>query len=1022
MASLPAFTAAPFDVLVFLTPGDRVELLVALLAAIPVDLPLPVLIGASLMGKGAEEVLSRCTPRPTHQAEEGTILQPGHLYLAPPQMILEVRPHGRCTVTPPTGDLSLDCPLDRLLASLALSFGSRVLAVILAGPAPDGVRGACTLRGVGATTVVPDVADPAELPRAVVDASAADLVQPWEALGPTITDLLAGRQVGLFQHREKERERAESARYDMLFTASPVPFILLEPTPPFTILAANDAYLAATLKTREGLIGHALFEMFPDDTTRPGPLGSVALAHSLDRVLATRQTDVMERVRYDMVTPDGGFESHWWMAINAPLLDTAGQVYAIIHQVTQVTALHFAEEGERENQQRQAFMLALGDALRPLSDATEIQGAVTRSTLDFFGSDRCYYCEIVNDSALVRRDATKEGVFSVVGVYPLSDAPMFKAIIDAGRAFSVADTHTTDLLDEELRQVCLGLDIISFINVPVIKNGQPVGILAITQATPRPWTPFELGLAEETAERVWAAVERGRAAVALTESESRLRALIEHLPGSAVFVVDHDLRYVLAQGEALAAAGFQPGDLVGQTVTQIAPLEGQEALYRQALTGEGFELEHISHGRAFVTHGVPLRTETGTVSAVLAVSYDITERKRAEEDLRLSEERLAAIFDVLPVGVGFVNTAGQLVLNNQEMRRFLPTGLIPSRDPARQARWVGFDGEGRRVEPHNFPGARALRGERVVPGLEMLYTSDDGPQLWTLVSALPLRDPAGQVAGQVLMVMDVDALKWAQEDLQALNTGLEVRVAERTRRLADLNAELGNVITRTAHNLEAPARRLGHLLLAEGFTDSEGVERLSPRDSERLQDEVLRLKGIAQDLRQLARLEQQEVMKDLLPLGELFEAVRAEVSATIRGERLHWHVGPLPIVRGDRALLKQALEVLMTFTLSETRGAQYVTVESRDVEGETHITVEDDGIGLTGEEAATLFDLAVRTDQEVPVLEGSGLVQVRRILARHGGWVWAEAQRTSGKVVLAFPRDEAVTELEALFRQDRPGQ
>ena len=45
---------------------------------------------------------------------------------------------------------------------------------------------------------------------------------------------------------------------------------------------------------------------------------------------------------------------------------------------------------------------------------------------------------------------------------------------------------------------------------------------------------------------------------------------------------------------------------------------------------------------------------------------------------------------------------------------------------------------------------------------------------------------------------------------------------------------------------------------------------------------------------------------------------------------------------------------------------------------------------------------------------------MRRILARHGGWAWAEAQRSSGKVVLAFPRDEAVTEFEALFRRDRP--
>jgi len=49
------------------------------------------------------------------------------------------------------------------------------------------------------------------------------------------------------------------------------------------------------------------------------------------------------------------------------------------------------------------------------------------------------------------------------------------------------------------------------------------------------------------------------------------------------------------------------------------------------------------------------------------------------------------------------------------------------------------------------------------------------------------------------------------------------------------------------------------------------------------------------------------------------------------------------------------------------------------------VSVQDDGVGLSGEEAATLFDLAMRTEASVPVLEGGGMVQVRRILARRGG-------------------------------------
>lgn len=256
----------------------------------------------------------------------------------------------------------------------------------------------------------------------------------------------------------------------------------------------------------------------------------------------------------------------------------------------------------------------------------------------------------------------------------------------------------------------------------------------------------------------------------------------------------------------------------------------------------------------------------------------------------------------------------------------------------------------------------------------------------------------------------------------ALERAARLGQIERQReRLADLNAELGGFITRTAHNLEEPARRLGHLLGPGRPGNPQALEGLPPYDPDALRDEVTRLRSVARDLRQLSSMEGQDLNRDLLPLGELFAEVRAGVSGTPRGEGVCWLTGPLPIVRGDRALLRQALEVLMTFTLSETRGARYVTVGSWEVEGEVQVTVEDDGTGLTGEEAATLFDLAVRTDQAVPVFPGGGLVQVRRVMARHGGWAWAEAQRSSGKVVLAFPRDAPVNELEALLRQEKPG-
>jgi len=140
------------------------------------------------------------------------------------------------------------------------------------------------------------------------------------------------------QARAEAELRDSESRYLALFTVSPVPILVLDTNAPdFTILAANDAYLAATLTRPDNLIGRRMFDVFTDDPDRSGTHGSEKLALSLARVLATRQTDVMGRTRYDIVTPAGRFEPHWWDVSNAPMLDASGEVTAIIHQVHRVT-------------------------------------------------------------------------------------------------------------------------------------------------------------------------------------------------------------------------------------------------------------------------------------------------------------------------------------------------------------------------------------------------------------------------------------------------------------------------------------------------------------------------------------------------------------------------------------------------------------------------------------------------------------------------------------------------------------
>ncbi len=127
----------------------------------------------------------------------------------------------------------------------------------------------------------------------------------------------------------------------------------------------------------------------------------------------------------------------------------------------------------------------------------------------------------------------------------------------------------------------------------------------------------------------------------LRKSETRYRALVAHLPGGAAFEVDHNLRYRVADGQALREEGMLPADLEGKTLEEAFGPEAAATyapLYQQVLSGIPFELEHQARDRTYVSRGVPLYDKAGKIYAALAVSYDITERKLAEEALLQAKE------------------------------------------------------------------------------------------------------------------------------------------------------------------------------------------------------------------------------------------------------------------------------------------------------------------------------------------------------------------------------------------------
>jgi signal transduction histidine kinase len=148
-----------------------------------------------------------------------------------------------------------------------------------------------------------------------------------------------------------------------LFESAPGLYLVLERD--FTIVAVSDAYLRATMTSREAIVGRGIFDVFPDNPNDPAATGVANLRASLERVLATCAPDAMAVQKYDIRRPEadgGGFEERFWSPVNSPVLDASGRVVNVIHRVEDVTDLVRLQQRGREQQE-------MTDAWRERADA-----------------------------------------------------------------------------------------------------------------------------------------------------------------------------------------------------------------------------------------------------------------------------------------------------------------------------------------------------------------------------------------------------------------------------------------------------------------------------------------------------------------------------------------------------------------------------------------------------------------------------------------------------------------------------
>ena len=249
-------------------------------------------------------------------------------------------------------------------------------------------------------------------------------------------------------------------------------------------------------------------------------------------------------------------------------------------------------------------------------------------------------------------------------------------------------------------------------------------------------------------------------------------------------------------------------------------------------------------------------------------------------------------------------------------------------------------------------------------------------------------------------------LRLARDELRQLNKDLERRTIE----LEASNKELEAFAYSTSHDLRAPLRHLaGYTELLQKHAASV-LDEKSRRYVSLVLESAKRMGDLIDDLLAFSRIGRAETRNTVVSLGQLAKEISNEVEQQAEGRNIVWKIGTLPGLHGDRSMLRLALVNLISNAVKFTRTRPQAEIEIGCTDGkpdEVVVFVKDNGVGFDMKYVNKLFGVFQRLHlPEAFEGTGIGLATVQRIVARHGGRVWAEGVVDGGATFyFSLPRN-----------------
>ena len=496
---------------------------------------------------------------------------------------------------------------------------------------------------------------------------------------------------------------------------------------------------------------------------------------------------------------------------------------------------------------------------------------------------------------------------------------------------------------------------------------------------------------------------------ALRESERQI-SLIYDTVGDIIFNVkvekEGSYSFTSVNRCFLSTTGLQASQIIGRRVQDIIPepslslaLEKYSESIRTKKIVRWEEISEYPTGRLIGEVSIaPVFDDASNCVGLVGSVHDITEHKRIEGALRQSEQRYKQLLESITDYTYSVEICGGRPVNT--IHGFgceRVTGYTPSDYSANPQLWLQMvHPDDRNIVEHY---ADPLCEGKEIPALEHRIVHKDGSIIWVRNTYVLKRDADGKVVGYDGLISDITERKQAEEEIHRLNAELEERVIKRTAQLEAANKELEAFSYSVSHDLRAPLRH------ASGYVDlllKRNKADLSEKGQHYLNaiaDSVHQMGMLIDELLQFSRTGRTEMRQSNSDMNKIVQEALESLHPETTPRKVEWIIGELPSVFCDKAMLKLVWVNLLSnaFKFTRTRESARIEIGAREENTEFVFFVRDNGVGFDMQYAHKLFGVFQRL-HSMEEFEGTGigLANVRRIISRHEGRTWAEAEPDKG--------------------------